>query len=88
MFVLMALHICREERKFKKKEKTTEQYEEYTTTNVHSLRFSIYTSIVILIPVGGVVLAIVVAIESIYQGLIMGIDAFWDVINQFISNFQ
>ncbi|MBR5336498.1 MAG: hypothetical protein IK152_00745 [Lachnospiraceae bacterium] len=173
MFVLMAIHIWREKHKFAKKEKTDEEYEEYTQTNVHSLRFSIYTSVVILItgiidffvyvvgtialtisvtgvslndalsdealytmtdellpltsrvvgawgfgkhyymiilipiillfsytrnhkneaadaliPVGGIVLALIVAIESIYQGIVMAIYSFWDVINQFLSQFQ
>ena len=174
MFVLMALHIWREKRKFiEKKGKTLEQYEEYIKTNVHSLRFSIYTSVVILItgiidflvyvigtialtfsvvgidlnealsddalytvneqvlplaskvvgafgfgkhlymiilipvimlfsytrnhkneaadaliPIGGIVLAIIVAIESIYQGLVMSISGFWDIINTFLSKFQ
>ena len=173
MFVLMALHILREKRMFRKKGKTEEEYKEYTRTNVHSLRFSIYTSVVILItgiidvlvyiigtvaltisfsgidlkealtedaiytmkhglvpltssivgawgfgkhcdmillipiillfsytrkhkdeivdamiPIGGIVLAILVAIECVYQGLVMSIYGVWDAITRFLSRFQ
>ena len=158
---------------FRKKGKTEEEYKEYTRTNVHSLRFSIYTSVVILItgiidllvyiigtvaltisfsgidlkealtedaiytmkhglvpltssivgawgfgkhcdmvllipiillfsytrkhkdeivdamiPIGGIVLAILVAFECVYQGLVMSIYGVWDAITRFLSRFQ
>ena len=49
LFVILALHIKFDEYRFKKREKSPEDFEEYISTNDHSLRFSIFTSIMILI---------------------------------------
>lgn len=49
LFVFLALHIKLENVRFSKKGKTEKEFEEYTQTNAHSLRFSIFTSIMILI---------------------------------------
>ena len=49
LFIILALHIKLDEKRFVKREKSTEDFEAYTNTNVHSLRFSIFTSVMILI---------------------------------------
>ena len=49
LFVILALHIKFDEKRFKKRDMSAEDFEAYTNTNDHSLRFSIYTSIMILI---------------------------------------
>ena len=49
LFIILALHIKLDEYRFKKRDKSPEDFEEYIRTNDHSLRFSIFTSIMILI---------------------------------------
>ena len=49
LFIILALHIRIDESRFKKRDKSEEDFEEYTRTNDHSLRFSVFTSIMILI---------------------------------------
>ena len=49
LFIILALHIKLDEYRFKKKDKKPEDFEEYVRTNDHSLRFSIFTSVMILI---------------------------------------
>lgn len=49
LFVVLALHIKLQERKFLKHGKTVRDYERYTQTNSHSLHFSIFSSVMILI---------------------------------------
>ena len=49
LFIILALHIRFDESRFKKRDKSQEDFEEYTRTNDHSLRFSVFTSIMILI---------------------------------------
>ena len=49
LFVILALHIKFDEYRFKKRDKKPEDFEAYIHTNDHSLRFSIFTSIMILI---------------------------------------
>ena len=49
LFIFLALHIKFDEARFKKRDKSPEDFEAYTQTNDHSLRFSIFTSIMILI---------------------------------------
>ena len=49
LFIILALHIKLDEYRFKKRDKKPEDFEEYVRTNDHSLRFSIFTSVMILI---------------------------------------
>ena len=49
LFIILALHIRFDESRFKKRDKSPEDFEEYTRTNDHSLRFSIFTSVMILV---------------------------------------
>ncbi len=49
LFIILALHIKIERVRFLKKGKTEAEFEAYTQTNAHSLRFSVFTSIMILI---------------------------------------
>lgn len=49
LFIFLALHIKLEKMRFIKKGKTEAEFEEYTQTNDHSLRFSVFTSVMILI---------------------------------------
>ena len=49
LFIFLALHIKLEEKRFMKKGKSAEEFDEFIQTNDHSLRFSIFTSIMILI---------------------------------------
>ena len=49
LFIILALHIKLDEKRFMKRDKSTEDFEAYTNTNDHSLRFSIFTSVMILI---------------------------------------
>jgi hypothetical protein len=49
LFIVLALHIKIDEYRFKKRDKKPEDFEAYVRTNDHSLKFSIFTSIMILI---------------------------------------
>jgi hypothetical protein len=49
LFVILALHIKWEDRRFRKRGKTPEELDAFFQTNDHSLRFSIFTSIMILV---------------------------------------
>lgn len=49
LFIILALHIKLEQARFRKRGKTVEQFETFTETNDHSLRFSVFTSIMIAI---------------------------------------
>ena len=49
LFVILALHIKVEDYRFRKRGKSHEEFEAFLKTNDHSLRFSIFTSVMILI---------------------------------------
>lgn len=49
LFIILALHIKLEGVRFEKNGKTEAEFEAYTQTNAHSLRFSIFTSIMIAV---------------------------------------
>jgi hypothetical protein len=64
LFIILALHIKFDEYRFKKRDKRQEDFEEYIRTNDHSLRFSIFTSIMILIT--GLIDFLVYIISTVY----------------------
>ena len=64
LFIILALHIKLDEYRFKKRDKSPEDFEEYIRTNDHSLRFSIFTSIMILIT--GLIDFLVYIISTVY----------------------
>ena len=64
LFIILALHIRFDESRFKKRDKSPEDFEEYTRTNDHSLRFSVFTSIMILIT--GLIDFLVYIISTVY----------------------
>ena len=49
LFVILALHIKFEDYRFRKRGKSPEELEAFLQTNDHSLRFSVFTSIMILV---------------------------------------
>ena len=63
-FVILALHIKFDESRFRKRDKSPEDFEEYTRTNDHSLRFSVFTSIMILIT--GLIDLLVYVLSSVF----------------------
>ncbi|HCI73806.1 MAG TPA: hypothetical protein DHV42_04610 [Lachnospiraceae bacterium] len=65
LFIFLALHIKLEGVRFSKKGKTEEHFESYTQTNAHSLRFSVYASVVIAIT------ALIDFLLSVYSSIIL-----------------
>ena len=64
LFIILALHIKFDESRFRKRDKNPEDFEEYTRTNDHSLRFSVFTSIMILIT--GLIDLLVYVLSSVF----------------------
>ena len=76
LFIILALHIRFDESRFKKRDKSPEDFEKYTQTNDHSLRFSIFTSIMMLIT--GVIDFVVYILCTVYLAYVaagVSIDA-------------
>ena len=64
LFIILALHIKFDEARFKKRDKSPEDFEEYTRTNFHSLRFSVFTSVMIVIT--GLIDILVYVISTVF----------------------
>ena len=64
LFIILALHIKFDEARFKKRDKSPEDFEEYTRTNYHSFRFSVFTSIMIVIT--GLIDLLVYILSTVY----------------------
>lgn len=70
LFVILALHIRFQEKRFLKKGKTSEEYAQYTETNAHSLHFSIFASIMIFVTgIIDVILYIIGAAAMLLPGM-------------------
>ena len=73
LFVILALHIKFDEYRFKKRDKKPEDFEAYIRTNDHSLRFSIFTSVMILIT-GMIDLLVYIFSTALLSATASGID--------------
>ena len=73
LFIILAMHIKFDEMRFKKKNKSAEDFAEYIRTNDHSLRFSIYTSVMILIT-GMIDLVVYIVSAALLSATASGLD--------------
>ncbi|MDO5702696.1 MAG: hypothetical protein Q4G47_05015, partial [Lachnospiraceae bacterium] len=87
LFVILTIHIKLESARFKKRGKTAEDFAEYAQTNAHSLRFSIFTSLMILIT--GLIDIIVYIISDVLLTMfVAGVDINAELTDQAVSAME